>query len=303
MVGFLERLRFAWRRLPLATYHLAAMTYRTTLSIAMALWLFRFLTALYAFPLAIVASVICLINATWPWLHGWQQWRQGKQEWQRVSKYHRRIITGTLLVSLITFFIFQQTVRVQGEGVVEVVNAATVFIPSAGGQVDSVLVQVGDHVSRGDVLATLNNAELELKILQLQHRVDQLQTQHANLLKRALTEPQLLEQKSTVQAAHQAALKQLELAIEEQAALRLIAPCDGVILPPDGDQARLPDPSMRGTFVSGGSLWCRVGDPQQRVARVLIDRDERRHIGTGSKVQWFLPPPPSPPPSVRFSTY
>lgn len=202
-----------------------------------------------------------------------------------ISHYHRGLITGTIAVAIVAGLFYRNSTSVQGMGTLEVSQSQSLFAPLQGGTVVEVLASVGDTVEKGQMIARLDNPELEYAVIQAEMKAEQLRAKIHGLHKRALSEPQLLDQRSTLQAALDAAERQLELAVQQYAELELRAPCSGVVLPPNHELAQWPHGGLVGTVFPGSAIWCYVGDPSGCRAQVTIDRNQRRHVGTGSEVR------------------
>ncbi len=71
-----------------------------------------------------------------------------------------------------------------GQGVLVYPSTITDFQASGTGQIDDIKVKVGDTVTKGQILATLDQAELRKQLQQLQAKLSTLQAQHkqANVL-------------------------------------------------------------------------------------------------------------------------
>lgn len=173
-------------------------------------------------------------------------------------------------------------------------TAAQAVYVTTPGELLEVVVEAGDVVTTGQVLAVLQNPELE------RQRID--------LLVRCAQQEQLVElarvqQQPGIQQEAQAALNTLaeQLAEVERRLERLVltAPCDGSVLPPLPTPATaeheiettlphwsgtLLEPANRGAYLAAGTCVLNVVPDQQPRAIVALEQNQRRDIVVGSEV-------------------
>jgi len=144
----------------------------------------------------------------------------------------------------------------------------------AGGKVSQVFVRQGDEVKQGQVLAILDDPEI-----QEQARIvtDQLALASSNLRHNEGSDPQ-----KAAQAARERSRLQQELAVAQKAVERLEihAPFPGVITTPEVEQ-------KVGEYLSPGDEFCRLVDRSTMRARVLVRDWELEDVrpGTSAKVK------------------
>jgi putative peptide zinc metalloprotease protein len=183
-------------------------------------------------------------------------------------------------------------------------NAASVYV-EASGELKKLHVKPGDRVEQGDLLAELENLDLEFEIERLQGERGKLLTQ-INRLNKLLIVP---EQQAAAQAELAATQEQL-VGVEEMLAkniedlkqLRLVAPRSGTVIPPPRVRDRrteedieLPswtgtplDPANVGATLSSDgpqNLFCQIGDPNQWEAVLVIDQDDADYVHGGEEVK------------------
>ncbi len=165
-----------------------------------------------------------------------------------------------------------------------------------GGLLEEVLVEAGQFVSAGTALARLSNVDIELEITKLEGQVDRYQMELLNLRQQRHRNPEAHAEIPKIEEALQTVRQQLDQRKQDRARLRLVAPIDGTVLPPpvqprhEDREEYLPawsgtplEPENRGCYLEQGTLFCRIGDPQQMEAVLLVDQSEvpfvRRALG------------------------
>lgn len=139
----------------------------------------------------------------------------------------------------------------------------------AGGKVSLVLVRQGDEVKPGQVLAILEDPEIQA---QAQIVAAQLALASSNLRQNEGSDPQ-----KAAQAARERSRLQQELAIarKDVDALQIRAPFAGVITTPEVEQ-------KVGEYLSPGDEFCRVVDRSTMRARVLVRDWELEDVRPGT---------------------
>lgn len=144
----------------------------------------------------------------------------------------------------------------------------------AGGRVSQVFVRQGDNVKPGQVLAVLEDPEIQAKARIM---AAQLALASSNLRHNEGSDPQ-----KAAQAARERSRLQKELAVaqKEVDSLEIRAPFAGVITTPEVEQ-------KLGEYLSPGHEFCRVVDRSTMRARVLVRDWELEEVrpGTPAKVK------------------
>jgi len=145
----------------------------------------------------------------------------------------------------------------------------------------------GDKVAMGDVLMQLQNAELEMELLELKGRMSEAEQTVRNLKqKQRYGDPNAVDQLDTAQEIATSTRKQYEEKRTEFERLTIVAPVDGTIIPPPakqdkiaGAQGRLPtwsgtpfEPHNTGAMITTTDLICQIGDPAAMEAVLIVDQ-------------------------------
>lgn len=169
------------------------------------------------------------------------------------------------------------------------------------GELVKVNVSSGDRVKAGDVLAELENDELQLQVAQLVGQRDQLRAQ-LNALRRE----RRYDSKASGEIAHireslEATEEQLEKKQRDLDRLTLRATRDGVVIPPpsvaEQPSAEGKLPTWSGTplerrnlnaTLTAGTSFCQIGDPDKLEAILVIDQEDEKLVHKGQKVKMML---------------
>lgn len=167
------------------------------------------------------------------------------------------------------------------------------------GTLKKILVKPGQAVKEGQVLAELESPDLEVKLADIQGGRAQLSAQLETLQRQrfkksrvaAATIPEVL-------SAIQSKDEQLRQKAAERKRLILSAPREGSVLPPpwvtrrEDPEETLPawsgvptDPRNVGAYLEEGTLYCKVGDPVQLEAVLVIDQADIGLVDEGQEVE------------------
>ncbi|MBX5448829.1 MAG: efflux RND transporter periplasmic adaptor subunit [Thermogemmatispora sp.] len=125
------------------------------------------------------------------------------------------------------------------------------FPSSVGGQISEIDVQVGQHVTKGQVLAKVNSPSLQDAVTQAQQAVNNAQTAYNDAVNSGASQSQLDQLKGQLQSAQD----QLAAAQHNLAQTVLTAPSDGTIVAINGTVGQTPGSTGSGSSSgsSGGS--------------------------------------------------
>ncbi len=178
------------------------------------------------------------------------------------------------------------------------------------GQLDEVLVKPGDQVSQGQVLARIQNIDLQIAIDELVRQRNELKSQLASLGRQRYENRRAGQQIPQMRETLAAVETQIVQKSQDLKRLELLAPKDGTILQPmirpeqpqpDGTlsswSGSLLDNRNLGATLSASELFCEVGDPRQLEAVLIIDQTDielvREHKQVGQDVSIKLDAFPS----------
>jgi putative peptide zinc metalloprotease protein len=179
-------------------------------------------------------------------------------------------------------------------------GAASVYVEEDG-ILEEVLVQPGDQVAKGDVLARLSNIDVDISIAQLEGEQAVYTAQLAGLNRISFEDPRASAQIDQVDETLKGVKSQLQKRQADKSKLELVAPRDGTVLPPpivqeqQGDDGKLPvwsgspfQPENVGATLVKGTKLCQVGDPRRLEARLVIDQGDIVFVEPGQRVEIML---------------
>jgi len=217
----------------------------------------------------------------------------------------KRFAISTVLVFLAGWFLFTFPVthHVRATFVVQPVDVQNIYVTQPG-ILKNVNFRPGDIVSKGDVIAELENIDLEVareklrgllaqtdaKLVDLRLRQNQTGSAQLDDLARQVVATEVRADEIRNRMVIQNRL------IEE---LKLVADRDGQIIPPPNvptqptnlmEQRTLTrwsgtplDEENQSSFLDHQTLYCRVGDPNTMKATLVIDQSDAKFVQSGQK--------------------
>ncbi len=166
---------------------------------------------------------------------------------------------------------------------------------------ENIKVEPGQKVQEGDILVTLENDDLEQEILQLTTAREQIEAQLDDLRRRSFADRDAQLQIPEVQKSLEGTGRQLHEKLEESDRLTLVAPRDGVVIPPrpvpqrpqvegglSGFSGTPFDERNDGAILSHGMEFCRIGDPKQWEAVLVVDQSDIEFVNPKQHVAILL---------------
>jgi putative peptide zinc metalloprotease protein len=176
----------------------------------------------------------------------------------------------------------------------------TVYV-SVPGRLTELLVRPNAVVRKGDELARLVNVDLDLEIADLEGKERQYESRLKSLERERFSDSAAGLEIGTVEESLAGVREQLARKRQDRGELVLVAPRDGVVLPPasvkpqDGRTGMLPgwsghvlDRSNLGATLQEGTVLCLVGDPERFEAVMVVDQSEVEFVAEGQPVDLKL---------------
>lgn len=213
----------------------------------------------------------------------------GRGAWSLVPRLRRFTLASVGIAGVAGLLFIPVQRRIAAQGVVQLHDAVNVYV-SRSGRVARVGFDYGSEVCCGDVLAQMDEPAVRIERVRLESRVAQLRIRQASLKRRALDDPELLEQLEGHVAALRATDDQLHSVDAMLDELTLLAPRDGTVLPvvqqdpPAEREGRRLSDSL-GQTRDSGSIWCCIGDEAEKQVLLEVDASRRRLVEKGSRVQ------------------
>lgn len=207
-----------------------------------------------------------------------------------------RFAISCLVVALVAGGLFMIPVphNVQASFVVMPIGSEQIYV-SQPGSLKEVYFQAGDRVKKGDVIALLENADLEMRLEELNGLLAKAQSQLADF---RLNEKRIEDSSRLIKRA-ESQISDLENRIALQTRLvgelKLVATREGVIIPPPNkpvepvdvleDQRTLVswsgtplDAENRNAFLEYQTLYCLIGEPTEMKAMLVIEQSNAKFI-------------------------
>ncbi|GAA5506853.1 site-2 protease family protein [Novipirellula caenicola] len=281
------------RGIALSIYHVASLIYRSLILVAIATLILslagvvhlRFV-AVVVVTLAAAAMILRQIKSSFGIL-------RGEGHWMNVRLWRRFAIVLTMMGFLIAALLLPVPRYRHVEGIVDSADAVNVFLPPDS-QINSVAIEVGQHVQADQLIATLTNEHERIEAARL-HGELRLAKLRNNLARRnALDRPQVASQWTTLQAAETSVEMLLDDVHGRLDQTNVVAPVAGTVLPPSPRyESANPSSSIWmagqvGAVAGSRESWCRISPAGQRHAVFRIDARDHDKINQGTQVRIHL---------------
>ena len=290
-----ERLLPERGRAKLAIYAIVAAVYRVFVVAAILWFLHRALKPYHLEVLAEAVAVLViggLIVApavrTVAWIRAQQ--RNQRMHWGRFC-----VRMAWVAAAIVVLLIVPLPNRLKAPAVLEPAGAQRIYVTVPGTLIEA--APAGQPVKAGAIVAKLQNAEVELELVQLKARRDREQLHLSNLRRQQGGDATAAAQIPTAEKALAEAESQLAQRNRDQQRLTLTAPQDGTVLPPhqqpsNAAAGELPawtgtplDPRNAGAYLETGTLVCLIGDPNRLEATLVIDQADVELVRASQQVR------------------
>jgi putative peptide zinc metalloprotease protein len=283
------------RRLVLPLYVAASIVYRVFVLFGVLWFIHRSLQPhrLEALAEILAVAVVAGFIVTPLWQFGRFL---GHPYWRRKVQTRRAALSGLAIVILAGATLgVPLPHRIAAPVVVQPADARRVYAAVRGTLVQG--AEEGVAVRRGDTVAQLVNAELQLEIEQLRGQRDRQKLRVENLASRQIQDNVAAAELPTARELLADLDQRLAQKLLDDARLTLTAPVDGTVLPPRRHESQpvagtLPDwsgtpldPRNRGCSLETGTLVCLIGDPSRLEALLVIDQSDVEFVAPGQKVR------------------
>ena len=262
-------------RLALVTFALVTWIYRLTVFLGIALLVYHLFLKMLGIFLMLVEVVWFVIGPVV---------REAAYLWIRRSQVYIQWKPSSLLLIAVTLLIWMLPIssQVMAPAVLRAENEQAVFVPFPA-QVKKIVVQAGQHVEAGDLLAVLDVPELEMRWRQADVSIASVRAE----LQRAPASVRQQEQQSVLQERLAQALAEQQAVRDEAARLELRAAYSGTV------QDFAPD-FVEGRWVNSRQLLMRVVSGSARIIEMYVGENQIGAIEQGQSVRFFPAVPRSP---------
>jgi putative peptide zinc metalloprotease protein len=202
-------------------------------------------------------------------------------------KRHRVLATLTVVAVAVAAFLFLPLpFHLSCNFDVKPRDAATVYA-AVDGQLRDVLAVPGQRVEQGEVLARLDNLELQLNLLRLQSDLRELDVKLQVLEKQQRLDEEAGRSVKELTEQREALVRVIDEKQQELDNLVVKAPVAGIVLPvadkpdrePPGGQlpgwaGDIMHPTNRDALLAANERICLIGDPARLVAEVIVDQSD-----------------------------
>jgi len=302
----LDDLRFLpeQKRAFLASWYVASLVYRV-----LVLWGILWLTHRILRPMGLEVLVVILAvfavagMVTGPVIRLWSLW--SNYLWRQTVNWPLfRVRSLIALTVLATACLAPLPFSVRAPAVIQPDGARTVYVEYSGRLLEA--VSAGETVQPGDVLARLENLDLERDVARLSADVARLERELENLETRRLTDGAAVE--PLIPTTRERLLEKRDRLRQRQldsAKLSLKAPVGGTVLPAatvaesaaqhSRDRAALDtwsgsplDPENLGATLETGIALCHIGKADQVEAVLAIDEGDVEFVASGQSVELII---------------
>ncbi|OYP35808.1 site-2 protease family protein [Rhodopirellula sp. MGV] len=218
---------------------------------------------------------------------------------QQIKATRLTMILLLLGVCIVTVIVVPFPIRVSAPVVVQAKDARQIYVTVPGTLESS--VAVGERVQQGELLATLENLDLDKQIEQVRSEIALQEIRLQNLHSLRNESQDIAAQ---IPLANQVLLdlqSQLRQRLTDKEALRLVAPRDGIVFPAPSQketiadqlqliswQGRPTDGENRGSFLSRQTLFCLVASPEEYEVIAYVGEDDVALVESGQSVDLSL---------------
>jgi putative peptide zinc metalloprotease protein len=180
-------------------------------------------------------------------------------------------------------------------------DASSVYV-EVEGTLRELLVEPGEKVAAGQVLARLENIDLEIEIAELQGQRNAAQAQLNSLQQIRFQDASASLQAEVLTERLHSISEQLEQKLSDRKRLELVAPIAGTVIPPPNRQDHASDARLELASWSGSpldkrnlgatltpdgaeNLFCMIGDPDKWDAVLVVNQRDLDWVAEGQEVR------------------
>lgn len=282
----------------LIAYAVAASIYRWFVVVAI-LWALNIVARPYHLEsLVVLVGAVVLVGMAIPAMNGIGRWLNNPVRRGRFAPARVALTSALVVAAIVCALVVPLPMTVSAPMVLDYRDAKRVYVIVAGQLLER--SAAGETVKKGQVVARLSSPNVERELARLSSDRDRQQLFLNNLEARRL---QGVDDGARVPAA-QAALADIDARLtqlkRDAAELNLLAPVDGVVLPPpsvpeEKTADKLPhwsgtplDERNLGSFLNTGTLVCLIGQPDQFDGVLHVAQTDVELVQPGQRVRMQL---------------
>jgi putative peptide zinc metalloprotease protein len=284
----------------LTAYAIASIAYRVFIVSAILLFMYRLLVPKGFGGLMPLVLATFAVGAGVAWFGGLRRFWSKPMAWRLFNFRNVLFATGAAAIVLALILAMPLPCRVTAPVMLQPVAAQRIYVATPGALQDC--VSPGDSVRANEILARLEDIELERDVTRLTGELQLARTRVENLQTRMSNEPEVAAQLQV--AEEMLATVEEQYLQRQQDAERLIlkSPAAGLVMePPAVPATEAKDdllPKWTGTpleaknsncYLERGTLLCLVGDPTRQEAVLFIDETDVEFVRVGQRVRVQFP--------------
>lgn len=274
------------RKLLFAIYTIAAVIYRWIVTFSIMFFLNKVLEPyglkVIGQAIAVVGFVGLVVQPAWALAKFF--YIPGRMH---KMKKHRVIASAVVAVAIVFAFLYMPLpFHVQCQLEVQPRGATPVFA-GVPGKIVEVTTQPGTAVKAGDVLARLDNIDLQLEVMKLEGEKARLEVELDGLERQRFSDDRASLQVQAVKEMLVTTTEQLHEKQRDLGRLTIVAPMDGYVFPApprpkrDSGDGRLPqwsgspfEAKNQGALLGGADQFCQIGKSTDYDAVLVIDQTD-----------------------------
>ncbi|MDO4630220.1 MAG: hemolysin D [Planctomycetia bacterium] len=278
-----------------ALYAVAAAMYRWVVTLSITMFLLQVFKpyGLQVLGYAIVAMSMFGLFVMPLWKVGKFFYVPGRLEKVKKLRFYLSLLAVCGLISFVFFAKLPFRIFVPVEIQYDQGDTVYVLIP---GTLMEIHAEPGDYVKKGQLIAVLQDTDLDQRIMELKREEQRLAAQLAYLPALSRQDPTAEAQIPIVQKALDSARKELEQKVYDKERLKIVASRDGVLvqaplvkkierdgLLPNWDGTPFQQRNL-GAFMRTGDAFCIIGDPLKMKATLVVTQSQKNFIQKGQRV-------------------
>jgi putative peptide zinc metalloprotease protein len=219
------------------------------------------------------------------------------QQLKQELKFTRLFLSVAVVASLgAGFFLMPFPCQISAPAMLELHDAQRMYVATSGTLTQC--VPIGTQVESGQVIARMENADLQRVLMRVQGEFELADARVNHLQYRLAEDPRAAQELVVAREIRANIQQQLVHHQADAQRLTLRAPNAGTLIPPSRilprprDRHHLPrwtgipqEERNTGCAVERGDLYCLIGDPQRHEAVLFVDEWELEYVQTGQRVK------------------
>lgn len=197
-----------------------------------------------------------------------------------IPKHYSAMAAVGFAALILVLFVVPFSFSLNGEAQV-VSKTSHMAFAGTEGILEKVLIKEGQHVTQGQLLASLDPKELEFQMMSWSAQRDILTHEMNRLTLEAGEKPASLAEKESVELKREAALTELKFLEWKKQLLEIRAPVSGIVVTRDVQ-------TLGGKRLRAGETFCEIAAPQELSAQVYVPEERISDVSLGQDVSIYL---------------